>query len=445
MGVPLAALSIRPPEQQDTLQQFGRALAIKGAMQNQQRGQVELQQQQIALQQQMQDQQAAQAAMKQWQPNAQGQLDQNDFLDLMRKNNATPQTILKLQQAQLDREEKASTTRKNNAAAAADQAKLASEKMQKVSGDIDTLKALPPEQYQSELMKLLQNRIQDGTFTAQEAAGYAQIPQAHLEDLQKHILGEKAFHENQKTLAEQDMYTQRAALAKSQAAKGTQPTEASLAVQAVTPGPQQGQAEAALKRLDLSKQQARAPKDTSAAETSRSDKSYQFNTAQLDKVGQPIEQAIMRFGRLQDTVNQATPQADALIAPELLTVMAGGAGSGLRMNEAEISRIVGGRSNFESLKAALNKWQLDPSKALSITPAQRGQIRQLMGEVYGKLQQKQDVLDKAREDLVNESDPIEHRKIVTGARLKLSQIDMGQGGSAKPSTTGRPPLSSFEH
>src|ERR1051326_230465 len=105
----------------------------------------------------------------------------------------------------------------------------------------------------------------------------------------------------------------------------------------------------------------------------RTDKSYQFSVGELDKVGKPITDAVARFGRLQDTIPKKPPQADALVAPELLTVMAGGAGSGLRMNEAEISRVVGGRSNLESLKAALNKWSLNPSQALSNTAAQRSE------------------------------------------------------------------------
>lgn len=108
------------------------------------------------------------------------------------------------------------------------------------------------------------------------------------------------------------------------------------------------------------------------------------------------------------------------------------------MNEAEISRIVGGRSNFETLKAALNKWQLDPSKALSITPAQRQQIRSLMDEVHGKLLDKQEVLDKARQDLVNEDDPFKHRLIVTGARNQLTKIDMGEGASRTAKTFKAP-------
>jgi hypothetical protein len=165
-------------------------------------------------------------------------------------------------------------------------------------------------------------------------------------------------------------------------------------------------------------------------DVARSDKSYQFTSTQLDKVGAPIEQAVQRFGRLQDTINQRTPQADALVAPELLTVMAGGQGSGLRMNEAEIARVVGGRSNLEGLKAALNKWQLDPSKALSITDAQRQQIRGLMNEVQGKLLRKQNILDQARQDLINADNPTEHRKVLAGARQQLTAID--EGKAAQP-------------
>jgi hypothetical protein len=185
---------------------------------------------------------------------------------------------------------------------------------------------------------------------------------------------------------------------------------------------------------------ARAAEAGPARDAARADRSYQFNSAQLDKVGQPIEQALTRFGRLQDTLNQATPQADALVAPELLTVMAGGQGSGLRMNEAEIARVVGGRSNFESLKAALNKWQLDPSKALSITPSQRQQIRGLMNEVQGKLLRKQNILDQARQDLINADNPIEHRKVLAGARQQLTAIDEGgQGATGVQRQSSYPP------
>jgi hypothetical protein len=171
--------------------------------------------------------------------------------------------------------------------------------------------------------------------------------------------------------------------------------------------------------------------DTGSKADARSDKSYTYNNDKLDKLGKPIEDAQARMGRLTDTLAQGTPQADALIAPELLTIMAGGAGSGLRMNEAEISRIVGGRSKWESLKAAANQWQLDPTKANTITPEQRKEIHSLVGAVNVKLQAKQQALDNARENLLNSDDPKEHRRIVTDAHHALTQVDT-QAGGAEP-------------
>jgi hypothetical protein len=159
----------------------------------------------------------------------------------------------------------------------------------------------------------------------------------------------------------------------------------------------------------------------------RLDRSYQFNSTQLEKLSQPIDAAVLRMGRLQDTLNQNSPQADALVAPELLTVMAGGQGSGLRMNEAEIARIVGGRSNWQSLQAAVNKWSLDPKTANSITPAQRQQIRALVSTVQQKLAAKQGALDAAHEDLINATDVAGHRRVVAGARSKMTAVDQGGG------------------
>lgn len=167
---------------------------------------------------------------------------------------------------------------------------------------------------------------------------------------------------------------------------------------------------------------AREEGRTRAANT-RADRSYQFSARELDAVGKPIIEAVARVGRLQTTLAQGTPQADALVAPELLTVMAGGQGSGLRMNEAEIARIVGGRSHWENLRGAIQKWSLDPSKAGSITPEQRQQIRALVNEVDGRLKEKQKVLDQAAQDLVGSDDPLEHRKVVAATRKRLTDVD----------------------
>lgn len=175
------------------------------------------------------------------------------------------------------------------------------------------------------------------------------------------------------------------------------------------------------------------------AGNARSDKSYTYNNNKLDTLAKPIEDAQARMGRLRETLAAGTPQADALVAPELLTIMAGGAGSGLRMNEAEISRIVGGRSKWESLKASINQWQLDPTKANSITPEQRQEIRGLVDAVNGKLTKKQQAIDQAREGLLDSDDPKEHRRIVTGAHHALTQVDEqvpGGGGNQNAPAAG---------
>jgi len=163
----------------------------------------------------------------------------------------------------------------------------------------------------------------------------------------------------------------------------------------------------------------RDPNAPDYRETSRLDRSYQYNSTQLQQIAKPIIDQAERFDRLKTTVDQRTPQADALIAPELLTVMAGGQGSGLRMNEAEISRIIGGRSNYEGLKAKLNKWSLDPTQALQITDAQREQIKSLIEEMGRRIERKKNLIVDAQQNLVDAADVTDHRRVLSGLRNAL--------------------------
>ena len=162
----------------------------------------------------------------------------------------------------------------------------------------------------------------------------------------------------------------------------------------------------------------------------QSDKSYQFHVQQLDALAKPISELSTRFSRLQDTVAQGTPQADAFVAPELLSIMAGGAGSGLRMNEAEIYRAVNGRSNWEKLKADINQWAQDPAKANSITAAQRAQIHSLMNAVQARLTAKQNALNKGYQDLAGTTDVSQHRAIFNRTRQSLVDADAAPQNSS---------------
>ena len=168
------------------------------------------------------------------------------------------------------------------------------------------------------------------------------------------------------------------------------------------------------------------------------EKAFEYSDKALTSLSTPISQIQMRMGRLKDTLAQGTPQADALAAPELLTIMAGGQGSGLRMNEAEISRIVGGRSHWEALRAAAQKWSLNPETANSITADQRQQIRALVSTVDAKLIQKQNILNDAGQKLLDAKSPEEQHRVIIEARTALTQIDAGGNQPAQGGAPQRP-------
>lgn len=170
---------------------------------------------------------------------------------------------------------------------------------------------------------------------------------------------------------------------------------------------------------------------SATATDNRHDKSYQYNNNLLEKAAAPLEQQAQRLERLRVSVEQRSPQADSLIAPELLTAMAGGQGSGLRMNEAEIARIIGGRSNWESIKAAVNKWKPGDA-ALTITDAQRADIYKLVQEMSHRVDGRLKDLDQGRLDLIDAPDVDTHRRIVQRVKKALAATEAPAENTATP-------------
>lgn len=155
----------------------------------------------------------------------------------------------------------------------------------------------------------------------------------------------------------------------------------------------------------------------------RADKSYQYNNGELDKLSTPITQLRQRMGNLQTSLGQNTTQSLSFVAPEMLSVLAGGQGSGLRMNEAEISRIVGGRSNWEGLRGNLQTWSTDPAHASPLPAVQVAQMQRLANAVNARIQAKADALDDAYGRLLETDDIKQHRAIVSETRGRLNDID----------------------
>ena len=174
-----------------------------------------------------------------------------------------------------------------------------------------------------------------------------------------------------------------------------------------------------------------------AQDTARLDKSYTQTTRRVDTLAKPVIERQGRLQRLEDTLSQNSPQADALVAPELLTAMAGGQGSGLRMNEAEIARIVGGRTNWETLKAAANKWSLNPETAVSITSSQRQQIRSLLKATKQRNDDAISKIQKAGDDLSGAESVGEHRRIHDTLQRDLTTMAPASGGGETAAAPGR--------
>lgn len=171
-------------------------------------------------------------------------------------------------------------------------------------------------------------------------------------------------------------------------------------------------------------------KNNGAASGTQVQQSYRYHQGRLDKLSAPLVTKADRFATVTDSLNARTPQADALVAPEVLSVLAGGQGSGVRINEAEIARVIGGRTELENLKAAMNKYQLDPSKGLSITDAQRQQIHSLLSTVQSRVHSKLSAIDQANQDLASAPDINSHRQIVNGLQHAINAIDSGGDAGA---------------
>jgi hypothetical protein len=185
-------------------------------------------------------------------------------------------------------------------------------------------------------------------------------------------------------------------------------------------------AKAAALKLDKDEADAkRGPKDTTGKDAARTDRSYQFNVKELDEERKPLEATMSKISAATSNIDLKSPQADALLAPQILSLSAGGAGSGLRMNEAEISRILGGRTVWETLKASANKWSTDPNHP-QIPEAQRGQMVQILQAAAQKGTLKSSIISWADGALVNTDDVKEHRQIVATARQMLNAVDEGK-------------------
>src|ERR1035437_218138 len=198
--------------------------------------------------------------------------------------------------------------------------------------------------------------------------------------------------------------------------------------------------------------QPKTPKDTSFAEAAKADreaKTLQSTRekayAELNKRATPIEGQTTAVNDLGIMINAMTPEADTLIAPLILKATVSGMGSGFRMTRAEIENVIGGRSKWESMKATLLKWNTDPTKALSITPEQRTQMRSLVKSIRDKARKLSTEVDETRDAIDEATSENEVNRLRTKLAKDMHKMDMpdeppdGSGGSGGSAATTLPP------
>jgi len=170
--------------------------------------------------------------------------------------------------------------------------------------------------------------------------------------------------------------------------------------------------------------QQRIVVETGNQANQRSDRSYVASTREIDRARQPVDTIAGRLSNLETSLAQGNMLTDSMLGPEILSIMAGGQGSGLRMTDAEINRVVGGRSAWDDLRARFQRWSTDPN-ARAIPPNEQRQVRSLVDAMQAKVQKKLAAFQQADDALDQSTDPEDHKKIVSGLKRELEQIDGG--------------------
>ena len=160
----------------------------------------------------------------------------------------------------------------------------------------------------------------------------------------------------------------------------------------------------------------------------RGQQSYEFQQRDTAKTTRAVEDAADSYQKLKDALNQNTIQADAVIAPMLLKLTAGGAGSGVRMTEAELGRVFGGRGKWQELQAKLSRYNPDSNKAIGIPDVQRQQIRNLVQTIGQRIDQKTAAIQDFQQGISdpNNNDPVEHRRLRLVLENNIRAIDSGK-------------------
>lgn len=160
-------------------------------------------------------------------------------------------------------------------------------------------------------------------------------------------------------------------------------------------------------------------------------------TDRIDKLEVPYAKQLDSLNKLGTSLaEKGNPQADALIATELLKSTI--AGDGVRLTQPEINAVTGARTKQESFWTALNAWGGDPTKPLILNERQKDDIRKVAIALRQKVRAKTDKLSATRDSVDQASSADEINKAITALHKQLTtdsdQEFASPGGVIAPST-----------
>lgn len=148
---------------------------------------------------------------------------------------------------------------------------------------------------------------------------------------------------------------------------------------------------------------------------------YDAAMKELNDRAKPIEGHLQGIDELGGMLDLHSPQADTLIAPLVLKATVSGQGSGFRMTRAEIDNVLHGRSKWEDLQAAMQKWSTDPKEANSLTADQRQEMRDLAKKLRGKAANLLGKVSNIRDQIDESTSPTEIKKLRSQLQKSLSE------------------------
>lgn len=140
-----------------------------------------------------------------------------------------------------------------------------------------------------------------------------------------------------------------------------------------------------------------------------------------------------RVDRAQKVLNSPNFLADALAAPEVLQIMAGGMGSGLRMTDAELNRVNRAQTKLDQLRGEVAKYGL--GTPVTIQQTMRDQMKELIDVVHKARARHAQLLEDTRGKIADADSPEDVDQMVAAFWGKRREaINLGEA----PATGGLP-------